>query len=597
MFRYVALVWDESQPSGALKAHRLAAELRVRSGWTTAVARPGLQVFTSGTSPGINGACPLQGHRGVILGRLFRRRDLDAPPSGEVVPTGREVERIADSGGSALVHEFWGRYVAFLQTASGSTRVLRDPSGTLPCFLIHHHGVAIVFSWLEDILEMLSASDPPRVSWDAVTAHLLLGTLGGRETALEGITQVLPGEAHDLDTGVSALLWNPVDIALAPTEHTAAQAAELLRDAVRSCTRSWASCYDTILLRLSGGVDSSILLSCLAPADTLTDVICVNYHSRGSDSDERGYARLAATRARRNLIERERIPDFRFERLLTIARTAMPIPYVGGMSSHIDTALASEHSATALFTGAGGDALFYEIPRWWPAADYLRVRGCDTGFAAAAMDAARLGRVSVWRAIALAVSERLRPDLSAREFSGHTAFPGECLLKHQVQRERFAHPSLLRTDVLPLGKHAQTVSLMHPLVYYDFFGQVAAPDQVNPLFSQPLVELCLRLPTYVLTQGGRGRALARQAFAADLPPQIARRRSKGGMEEHITAVLLSNLDVARAMLLEGELARRGLLDRAKLEEVLSGRPTALAGPISQIHALVAVEAWLARWSR
>ena len=275
----------------------------------------------------------------------------------------------------------------------------------------------------------------------------------------------------------------------------------------------------------------------------------------------------------------------------------MLVPRYSEMNSRADAALASEHSATALFTGAGGDALFFEFPRWWPAADYLRVRGWDAGFAAAAMDAARLGKVSVWRAIALAVSERFRPELSARDFSGHTAFICQNQTQSPMQRERFVHTALHRTNALPIGKHAQTVSLMHPLGYYDFFEQASAPERVNPLFSQPLVELCLRLPTYVLTEGGRGRALARRAFAVDLPPQIARRRSKGGMEEHITAVLLSNLDFARSMLLEGELVRRGLLDRAKLEEVLSGRPTALAGPISQIHALIAVEAWLARWRR
>ena len=67
------------------------------------------------------------------------------------------------------------------------------------------------------------------------------------------------------------------------------------------------------------------------------------------------------------------------------------------------------------------------------------------------------------------------------------------------------------------------------------------------------------------------------------------------MEEHIGAVLLRNLDFARGMLIEGELARRSLLDRAKVEEVLSGRPTALAGALTQIHALIAVEAWLSRW--
>ena len=597
MFRYVGLAWDDSQTTSSARAQQLGLELRGRSGWATAVDRPGLQVFTAGTRPGINGTYPLQGNQGLALGKLFRRSDLGSPPAGDVFLTGREAERVSETGGRALVRDFWGRYVAFLQTTSGATCVLRDPSGTLPCFLIRHQGVAIVFSWLEDALEMLSHAELPRVKWDALTAHILLGPLGGRETCLEGISQILPGEVHDLHTGVSTLLWDPVDIARSPAEHSAAHAENLLRDAVRSCARSWASCYDTILFRLSGGVDSSILLSCLAPGDTQADVICVNYHSQGSDSDERRYARLAAARANRDLIERERESTFRIDRVLTIARTPGPVPYIGWMNARTDARLASAHSAAAIFTGAGGDPLFFEFPRWWPAADYLRLRGLDAGFAAAAMDAARLGKVSVWRALATALSERVRPNISARASSGPTAFLGQAILNHKLQRERFVHPSLLCANALPIGKYTQTAALMHPLGYYDFFEQASAPERVNPLFSQPLVELCLGLPTYVLTQGGRGRALARRAFAPDLPPQIANRRSKGGMEEHITAVLLSNLDFARGMLLDGELVRRGMLDRAKLEEVLSGKPTALAGPVSQIHALVGVEAWLSRWLR
>lgn len=595
MFRYVGLAWEASQPLSSSRARQLGLALQERPGWTAALDRPGLQVLTSGTKPGINSAYSLQADQGVVLGRLFRRRDLGSPTATDVPLTNEEAERISQGGGTALVRDFWGRYVAFLQTASGSTRVLRDPSGTLPCFLIHHQGVAIVFSWLEDVLEMLAQSEPIRVNWDALAASILFGAVGGRETALEGITQLLPGEALDTGTGKSALLWDPVKIASSPSEFNEPHAADLLREAVRSCTRSWAACYDTILLRLSGGVDSSILLSCLAPAGTPSDVICVNYHSHGSDSDERVYARLAAARAGRDLVERERDPDFRIDRVLTIARTPGPIPYIGWMNARADAALAAAHSAGAIFTGAGGDALFFEFPRWWPAADYLSLRGLDVGFAAAVMDAARLGKVSVWSAVALAVSERLRPNLSARNLAGHTAFLSQGVLDYHVQRERFVHPSLLLGNALPTGKHAQTAALMHPLGYYDPFEQAAAPERVNPLFSQPLVELCLRLPTYVMTQGGRGRALARRAFAPDLPPQITNRRSKGGMEEHITAVLRNNLDVARAMLIDGELVRRGLLDRAKLVEVLSGKPTALAGPISQIHALIGIEAWLTRW--
>ena len=162
----------------------------------------------------------------------------------------------------------------------------------------------------------------------------------------------------------------------------------------------------------------------------------------------------------------------------------------------------------------------------------------------------------------------------------------------------FAHPKSFSNLVEPHQVQSRScVALMHPLGYYDPFEQAAAPELVHPLFSQPLVELSLRLPTYVLTQGGHGRALARRAFASDLPPQIASRRSKGGMEEHIKAVLHANIDFVRGMLLDGELSRRGILVRAKVEELLSGRPTALPGPVSQIHGLVAVEAWLSRWTR
>ena len=601
MFRYVGIAWEDVRPTSAATARQLCQDWHGRPGWDVALARAELRVFTTGMRPGVNGAYPVKEDQGVVLGRLFRRSDIGSPPASNVALARNDVEHILDSGGRALVHDFWGRYIAFLQTPSGSTLVLRDPSGTLPCFLVRHQGVAVVFSWLEDALALLGQFGVPRVNWDGVEAHLRLGALGGRETALEGVSQILPGEVVDLGSRRSTLLWSAVDLARSPATLDAAEAAPLLRQTVRSCTQSWASCYSTILLRLSGGVDSSILLSCLDRRSTQADVLCVNYHSPGSDSDERHYARLAAARAGRDLIERERDPGFRIDQVLKSARMPSPGLYIGSMNARTDTRLASAHAAEALFTGAGGDQLFFEFPRWWPAADYLQLRGLDAGFASAAMDAARLGRVSVWRAITLAMVERVRPDLAARQAWGHAALlakPARQAPQHQkTERARFVHPSLLCASGLPLGKHMQTAALMHPLGYYDPFEQGSAPELVNPLFSQPLVELCLGLPTYLLTEGGRGRALARRAFAKDLPPQIATRRSKGGMEEHITQVLHSNLDVARGMLLDGELARRGLLDRARIEELLSGRPTALAGPISQIHALIGVEAWLSHWPR
>lgn len=291
-----------------------------------------------------------------------------------------------------------------------------------------------------------------------------------------------------------------------------------------------------------------------------------------------------------------RDPGFRIECILQAARMPDPVFYVGRMNAHTDAALASSYAAPALFTGAGGDAVFYEMLQWWPAADYLQVQGLDAGFPGAAMDAARLGRVSVWRAIASALSEWFRHDVLARRPSGTSELLSRDAQQHALDLARFAHPALRGADQLPIGKFMQTVALMHPVGCYDPLEKEAAPQIVHPLLSQPLVELTLQLPTYVLIRGGHGRALARQAFANELPPQIASRRTKGGMEEHLKTILSANLEFVRSMVLEGQLARRGLLDRAKLEELLSGRPTALIGSMSQIHGLVAVEAWLDRWA-
>ena len=148
---------------------------------------------------------------------------------------------------------------------------------------------------------------------------------------------------------------------------------------------------------------------------------------------------------------------------------------------------------------------------------------------------------------------------------------------------------------LPVGKLNHVRMLLHPIAYYDPYERERAPDVVNPLLSQPLIELCLRLPTYLLTHGGSGRALARRAFATELPPEILMRRSKGSIDQHLKNVLTHNLPMARELLLDGELVARGLLDRRRVEAALSGRPQAATVHVTEIHGHIAVEAWLQRW--
>ena len=159
----------------------------------------------------------------------------------------------------------------------------------------------------------------------------------------------------------------------------------------------------------------------------------------------------------------------------------------------------------------------------------------------------------------------------------------------------FLHPLLRHPRGAPSGKlwHAHQIS--QPFDFYDPLGREGDAERIAPLCSQPLMELCLRIPTYVLTHGGWDRAVARRAFYADLPPEIRNRRHKGGIEEHLRLTLEHNRGFLRELLLDGALVREGIVDRQRLAEVLSGTATRIASGSGELLEYAGIEAWLSRW--
>jgi len=596
MFRYFGFSWDPAAATQAAVATRLEESVWSTPDWQHAFGGPGIRVFTTGRRPGVNDVYSLPSARGVILGRLFRRPGHQ-PRSATVQLTDWEGDQIQQTRGRALVDAYWGRYVALLRPDSGSTLLLRDPSGTLPCYRQEIDGVTVFYSWLEDLIMLAPAAARPSVNWNAIAARLVLRQLGGRETALEDVEQVLPGQLTALgkDAPPPESLWSAYAFAKRATHHEVDAAERELRRLVVACAQDWSSCYESILLRLSGGVDSAVLLGGLVATPLATKITCLNYHSAGSDSDERSFARLAASKAGVALVERERNSTFLLDDLLTASRMPTPEIYLGRLGSgRIDAEVADEHGARAMFTGVGGDALFFQIPGTWPAADYLSVKGFDRGFLPACLDAARLGRVSLLESIKRALADQRHRTGPLNGWGEFTKLMRRDALDGVRHPERYVHPELFDAADLPIGKYNQFRALIDACGYYDPYLREAAPELVSPLLSQPVIEFCLATPTWLLTQGGRGRGLVRRAFAGDIPREIAARQSKGGMEEHVAAILGRNLAFARSLLLDGQLVRRGLLDRNKVEAALAGRLSALGGYPAEIHECIAVEAWLQR---
>lgn len=132
---------------------------------------------------------------------------------------------------------------------------------------------------------------------------------------------------------------------------------------------------------------------------------------------------------------------------------------------------------------------------------------------------------------------------------------------------------------------------------YDPLATGDAPESVTPLISQPLVELCLRIPTYRLMEGGVDRGFVRRVFGELLPNEISQRTAKGTAYDSAKNLLMHNMGFVRELLLDGMLARQHLLDRRKLEQSLSRSGFRGRGPATKILCYAAVELWLQSWAR
>ncbi|MDC8640154.1 asparagine synthase C-terminal domain-containing protein, partial [Xanthomonas hortorum pv. hederae] len=87
-----------------------------------------------------------------------------------------------------------------------------------------------------------------------------------------------------------------------------------------------------------------------------------------------------------------------------------------------------------------------------------------------------------------------------------------------------------------------------------------------PLLSQPVMEACLRVPTWMCVSEGKNRSVARAAFADAIPHDVLNRRSKGSYLNFAGVVYKENRVQLRGFLMSGCLRSQGLLDVTALEE-------------------------------
>jgi asparagine synthase (glutamine-hydrolysing) len=161
---------------------------------------------------------------------------------------------------------------------------------------------------------------------------------------------------------------------------------------------------------------------------------------------------------------------------------------------------------------------------------------------------------------------------------------------------RFPHPWLSDLQPIPWSLVRRLGALLAPPECYNVARRARAPEVIAPLYSQPVMELLLRIPLDVHFQDGRERGLARKAFAEDLPPEIARRTWKDRAPGFLDELVQRHRKFLRELLLDGVLVHEGLLDRAVVEDALSDRISTSPVFPGELLRHLDVEAWARHWS-
>jgi asparagine synthase (glutamine-hydrolysing) len=530
-----------------------------------------------------------------VLGCLFARAGNSSIDAERLTTDDDLTGQLVNRGGEGLIENYWGSYIAFLQSPErGDCRVIRDCSGWLPCFRTRQESIDIVFSDLEE----LKSLELPRFTLNSLylTAYIHDPSLQIRDTGLSEVTELLAGDCVEFSRSRvrQFCIWNPRSHVLDDVIDERDQAQQALRRVTQDCISAWAGQYDNIMLSLSGGLDSAIVLGCLMKAPARPEITCFNQCTINTADDERRFARLAAARADVPLIEEGWSDAVLDAAVFDLPK--LPKPYPGDLywwlEQDLRNDIASRAGASAIWTGQGGDHLFWAFRPFPIAADYVWRHGIDLGLCPIVAAGARLNKKSYLSVLSTAIAlgrsrERWRPEVIQEQmghFVNREALPDD--------RDGYGtNPWVAAADDLPKGKQFQINFLADLLNRHKHMPGVERAYQRHPLQSQPLMELCLSIPTYVLAHAGRSRGLARDAFADRVPRAIIDREDKGETSARIRAMIRQNESFLRDILFDGVLVRERIVLRRPLEAILTNGQSWRPENYWALLACVTAEIW------
>jgi asparagine synthase (glutamine-hydrolysing) len=484
-----------------------------------------------------------------------------------------------------IVNECWGEYLHLhaQRDDPGAVAVMRDPSGGVDCVYSLSDGFITSDISIAAHLRLYSRE----IDWDFIRNNLIYPHLKTGRTGLVGLRELLPGCRLNLRGRRATIeeMWTPWDFVATERRHRERREAQAdLRRTVMSTVNRWAETDKSLLLELSGGLDSSIIAACLR--DVHARVACCNLVTPVPGADERRYATLMADVLRTELHVKWLDFEHTYFDFPPPSHAVAPSTwFLQHASNQLKEAIGRTLGINSFFSGGGGDTVFCYTRTAAPAADAFLERGMIAGITAIS-ELAELHQCTVWKAGRLALKKLFAPPKPPRKAdrSFLTTESGQDMLE--------PHPWFTAPDGALPGDRERIFDLAGTQVFRDGLARSMKWHLRMPLLSQPVVEACLKIPSWMWIGEGRNRAAARDAFADTLPPDILHRRSKGTFMNYSGAVYRRNKNRLQEYLLTGQLEGHGLLDSDGLRRFFNRDLALRDDTFMRIFDLCAVENWI-----
>jgi asparagine synthase (glutamine-hydrolysing) len=428
---------------------------------------------------------------------------------------------------------------------------------------------------------------------DAIDAYLALQYVPGG-TGLTGVEKLPPGHVLVVERGeVRVERYSRLE-PLAPESE--GDWLALTRDRVEAAVRRRLISDVPLGALLSGGIDSSIVVSVMARASThpvRTFTVCFG----DERYDERRYARAVADQYATEHEEIVLEEDVAAALPRLAASFDEPLGDDAALPLYLVCEAARRHVTVAL-TGDGGDESFAGYERY--VAHELAGRLRVPGMGAAARALRSIGK-----------ERRSTAVRAARLLEAAAVPPGERYGQLMEVFSAEARIDLLESEFVPRPSPAwqllgpppapgiaglqlldvQTYLPGDLLLKADIASMAHSLELRSPLLDWEVLELGVSLPTALKTKGRRGKEALRRAFAADLPDDVAT-RGKSGFGVPLADWFRGELrDLAGDVLLDATARGRGQLRPRAVEQLLRDHVAGDADHGHGLWCLLMLELW------